>query len=348
MTGTLVLNYPVNFVIPEQYLWEDMRFGHADQIDEQKLSQYAVGTRNAWVSRTYFHLSSLGVDVTHSPTPDRTAINVVAPRDFGRRDRHPDDFIIVPRCDSHRPMLANYTLTQCAAAPENTTTSYMPLWPQANIRARDHVTRQGISRLSFKGRLANLEPPFRSQAFIDQLSAMGVELALDDFDALQGQHDWGDYTDSDVVLAVRNLTQRDALHKPPSKLVNAWFGETPAILGPEPAFRSIRQSDLDYCEVFTPEDVIAVLRKLRETPALFEAMIENGRKRREAYTVTQRAAAWVDVINTRAGPLFDQWQRKSPITRRLVWSSMMVTEPMSKRYYRHYIGRGQRILDMET
>ena len=92
----------------------------------------------------------------------------------------------------------------------------------------------------------------------------------------------------------------------------------------------------------------AKLRKLRETPALFEAMIENGRKRREAYTVTQRAAAWVDVINTRAGPLFDQWQRKSPITRRLVWSSMMVTEPMSKRYYRHYIGRGQRILDMET
>lgn len=339
------LNYPVNFVIPEDHLWEHVRQGKIEEIDEKKLSEYAVGTRNVWVGRTYFHLMQAVGNVSRSATPRKDAINVVAPRDFGRRDRRPDDFVVVPRCDSHRPMLANYRVVQCAAVPTDARTSYMPLWPQANIRPRDHEARSGVTRLAFKGRLSNLAPAFRSQEFIDRLSAIGVELVLDAFTGFQGDHDWGDYTDSDVTLAVRDKTYRDALHKPPSKLVNAWFGETPAIMGPEPAFQSIRKSPLDYVEVVTPDQVITALRDLRDNPKLYQAMIENGRQRRKDFTVESLTLEWARIFNERVGPLFEQWQRKSRVQKRLIWATMMIEEPISKRYYQYYITHGRRILD---
>jgi hypothetical protein len=47
---------------------------------------------------------------------------------------------------------------------------------------------------------------------------------------------WHDYSTDDLVLAVRDLTEKDALVKPASKLVNAWIAGVPALLGPEPAF----------------------------------------------------------------------------------------------------------------
>ena len=135
------------------------------------------------------------------------------------------------------------------------------------------------------------------------------------------------------------------MHKPPSKLVNAWFGETPAIMGPEPAFQSIRKSPLDYVEVITPDQVITALRDLRDNPKLYQTMIENGRQRRKDFTVESLTSEWVRIFNERVGPLFEQWQRKSRVQKRLIWATMMIEEPISKRYYQYYITHGRRILD---
>ena len=129
------------------------------------------------------------------------------------------------------------------------------VWPAACDRGR-------IETLAFKGRAFNLHEPFRSPEFRAALEGLGVRLALDFNDETRA-HGWHDYSEADLVLAVRDLTKQDALIKPASKLVNARIAGTPAILGPEPAFRDLRRSDLDYFEVRTPEDVLAAVRRLK-------------------------------------------------------------------------------------
>ena len=42
----------------------------------------------------------------------------------------------------------------------------------------------------------------------------------------------------------------------PSKLINAWLAGCPGILGPESAFQQLRESELDYIEARTVDDIV--------------------------------------------------------------------------------------------
>ena len=338
------LRYPVHFVAPEAAIWPELRGESIGEIDGETLSARALDTLNVWVVRTFYELRRRGNDVTIAPAPRSHAINVAAPRDFGRRQRSPEDFVVIPRCDAHRQMLANFSLVQNPAIPAGIQQDWMAHWPQAGIRPRD-PGRTGLSRVAFKGRTINLDSAFRSPPFLERLGELGVRFENDAFEGLQGDHSWSDYREVDAVLAVRNLTVRDALHKPPSKLVNAWFADVPAILGPEPAYRALRESDLDYIEVRTPDEALAAIERLRGVPGLYAAMVENGRRRREAFTADRIAARWVHLLNTRAGPLFERWKRRPAAYRHLVRGAMFLAEPVSKRWYQYYIRNGRRILD---
>jgi hypothetical protein len=77
-------------------------------------------------------------------------------------------------------------------------------------------------------------------------------------------NEWHDYSDTDVVLAIREL-DRDNLWqgKPASKLYNAWHAGVPAILGYVSAFRSERETKLDYLQATSVREVILALKKLK-------------------------------------------------------------------------------------
>jgi hypothetical protein len=273
-------------------------------------------------------------------------INVVSPRNFGRRQRFLDHFILVPQADSHRSMLANFTCLQCSAAPQGKNVSYVPHWPQVGIRPRMHEKRNGITRLGYRGLLLNLDAAFRSDEFLAALKERGIEF---DFDKVSGDqtstHDWGNYADVDAVLAVRNLTVRSSFNKPASKLINAWFGEVPALLGPEPAFRDLRRSELDYIEVKAPAEVLHAIDRLRQTPHLYERMVENGRARREEFSVESIRHRWIEVLENEARPAFEKWQRRPRFLKAVDWMYMCMAEPVSKKRYKRAIRQGPRILD---
>ena len=67
--------------------------------------------------------------------------------------------------------------------------------------------------------------------------------------------------------------------KPASKLVNAWAAGVPAMLGPEPAYRELRSSPLDFLETPAAEAVLDAIDRLRGEPGLYAAMAENGLRR---------------------------------------------------------------------
>ena len=150
-------------------------------------------------------------------------------------------------------------------------------WPQPGLLSRLPGRGDRVERIVFKGADYNLWEPFAGAEFRQALAMLGVEFRIDSWPEDRRQCRWHDYQDTDLVLAVRNLTEMDYYIKPASKLINAWHAGTPALLGPEPAFQALRRSELDYVEIRTPEEAVQAVRRLKEDPKLYRTMVENGR-----------------------------------------------------------------------
>lgn len=336
---------PLNFVHAGFPLWPELSEPDLPTIAPDRLAELCQGNRNSWLLRTYYELRRQGVAATHATQLDRGAINFVAPRDFGRRQRRLDAFIVIARGDAHLPMLANYVVEQNQQNGAQRARGSIPFWPQPGIIPRDPSRGSSIAKVGFKGRLINIDASVQSEAFQSELRKRGVELELDAFEGLVGKHNWNDYRSTDLVMGLRNLTHYDAGKKPASKLVNAWFAEVPALLGPEPAYGELRRSELDYIEVKGPNDVLQALDALQASPDRYQAMIENGKERRRGFTEEALVKRWVELLRDHIVPAFERWRRR-PLPVRAAESLFgILAEGVSVRRDRHLCFSGDRILD---
>lgn len=336
---------PVNFVVADEFVWPELRADSDEIIPDERLSKLSGGIKNNWLLRTCYHLRQAGILATICAEPDPEAINFYSIFDYGRRECRPDVFALVPRGDGHFPMLADFIVNQNGIRVRSSNEDWIPHWPQPGILKRNPSRAGDLRTVVFKGRMFNITGALQSNSFASKLNALGFEFHIDAFDPVSGKHAWNDYQNADVVLAVRNLTQKDALKKPPSKLVNAWFAEVPALLGPEPAFQELRKSDLDYIEVRSENDILAALRHLKENPSLYEDMVENGRQRREAFSEEALTQAWIDLLNGPIHRCFEAWRCQPRAMRFFNFGKKLLLEPMSKRIDKYHIKHGKRILD---
>lgn len=342
------LKHPVHFVCPKGSLWPELENWQGTPLNDQVLSDRSGGTLHSWSLRTYYHLKLLGENVTVSDTPLRNAINFASIRDLGRKQRKLTAFLLIPQGDAHHSQMANYRILQNGINANHDSVSVIWHWPQPGIRRRDPARKDRVDRLCFKGRLLNLDAAFQADSFISELRNMGVEFEIDAFNGIRGKHNWNDYKNSDAVLAVRNLTVYDANKKPASKLVNAWFAELPAILGPEPAYQEIGTKNEDYLEVRTPNEAIEAIRALKQNPDLFRKIVVNGVKRREAFTehtITQR---WIDVLNGPVAEAFEQWQRLPKLAKVASSVKGIMRESDARKKDKIAITSGKRLLENET
>jgi hypothetical protein len=176
----------------------------------------------------------------------------------------------------------------------------MPHWPQPGLRPRDPGRGERLERVAFKGFAANLHPELRTPGWRRALAERGLAWEEDSTEftprGALAPLDWEEYTEVDALVALRPPARLRGRDKPPSKLVNAWLAGVPAILGPEPAFRELRRSPLDYLEVATPREALAALERLRAEPDLYRAMVENGRVRGREYGREALVARWAELL----------------------------------------------------
>lgn len=339
------LNQPVHFVAPADVVWPELLDWDGSKIDDQVLSDRSGGILHSWVLRTYYQLRLIGEKVTLSDTLRQDAINIVSPRDFGRRQRDLRSFVVVPQGDAHHSRLANFRILQNGVRPLDDAAAVIWHWPQPGIVARDPSRGDRVERLCYKGRLLNLDERFRTDAFIADLQARGITFEIDAYSGLRGEHSWNDYANSDAVLAVRNLTHYDADKKPASKLVNAWFADIPALLGPEPAYRELGTPGKDYLEVRSASDALDAVISLRSNPDLFRSLIENGRTRRKAYTEPALTTLWLDTLNGPIAHHFARWQRRPALSRASEVVKGLIREPRARAYDKRALASGARLLD---
>nr|WP_293095419.1 hypothetical protein [Okeania sp. SIO2F4] len=128
---------------------------------------------------------------------------------------------------------------------------------------------------------------------------------------------WNDYTNIDLIIAVRSFENKDPyINKPASKLVNCWRAGVPAILAPESSFIACRKSELDFMIIKSFEDTINAVKTLKSNPELYLKMITNGLERAKEFTPEIVKEQWVNFFDNVAFPAYDQWQSFSPIYKR--------------------------------
>jgi hypothetical protein len=302
------LPYPVTFVLRDVGPWKHLLEPGLPPPVEAHANLYMKADDN-WCAQTYVQLRRRGLDVRFADHIIPGEICVTTANQLGISGRTYRCYLVACRHDRARPEIAEQRIVQNRLNILDSTDHYLPHWPQPGLIPRDPSRGDRIETLVYKGMAINLAGPFHRDAFKAELAKLGVQLIIDTGEYDDRHHSWNDYSQADLVLAVRDVTEYDLSIKPPSKLINAWHAGTPALLGPEPAYRQLRESDLDYIEVRTPEQAIEAVRRLKEDPILYRRMVDHSRIRAANFTADAIAHQWRDLL---AGPIakgYERWKR---------------------------------------
>lgn len=283
--------------------------------------QASIGEgKYSWTLQTFLQLHDAGLDcaLVHD-FPDRGI--VVSHRDFLPVFLlpRPDVFLVCIKPDRKAHPWAHHYVVQnardsVARDPRWAAfTTTIPFWPQPSLLPRDETRRTTCDRVAYIGRELNLASQLRDGNAAQLLEPLGLEWVTPPLPQ------WNDYRDIDVTVSVRTFDSDrpncDPVmapdSKPPSKLVNSWLAGVPAIIGAESAYQNIRESDLDFLEVESVDEMVEALRRLRGDASLYRRMVQHGRRRAADYTVEAIRERWLralreDVMRTRR-----RWQRRS-------------------------------------
>jgi hypothetical protein len=283
--------------------WPDLDDLTEDDVDAQAM-RFRGGVNN-WVVQTYLRLktslASAGIVATIGETLVPACVNV-AHRDCLNRLLTPyfRSFVVGIRADRPPVFLCNVEVVQNDLQPRTARTAFVNFWPQPGLVARDAARGSRVERMAYFGRSSSVPAWFHDPAWHAALAAIGVTFEI-------REARWFDYADVDVVLAHRVEAPTMLRQKPASKLTNAWRAGVPALLADEPAYASLRASDLDYIAIDSPTDVLAALRRLRAMPARYAAMAANGRSRGAAFSVAAVKAQWMRFLLFRVLPEAVDW-----------------------------------------
>lgn len=315
-TSLTPLPFPVTFVCNYPQKWPELFSSTTlDSLPKpSEIHSRIITNEDCWIILTYLYLKQRHLNVSISDRFIPGEICVVSSIDFRIKQKTFSSFVVGCRSDGHKPVLCNFAIVQNQANVESKTDVFIPHWPQPGLNPRNQKRGNRIENLVFKGNEGNLYEAFRSPEFIRELENLGVRLVISPKPKNQPV-EWHDYSDADLVIAVRDLPQKDYLVKPASKLVNAWMAGVPAILGMEPAFAHLRQDPLDYIEVRTPQQAIDAIRRLKTEPSLYQHMIANGLKRSEDFTVDRIAQQWHNVLGGSVAQRYSFWRQRTQFSR---------------------------------
>jgi hypothetical protein len=312
--------------------WPDL-----DDLEESDIPAHAARFRggvNNWIVQTYLRvrapLAAVGMTPTISEEFIPECVNV-AHRDCLNRLFTPYflSFVVGIRADRAPVHWCEIEVVQNELEPETPRTQYLNFWPQPGLIARDPARGCRVERVAYLGRASNAPAWFFDPAWHAALAAMGMVFEIRD-------DRWFDYSDVDVVLALRNETPTMLRQKPASKLINAWHAGTPALLADEPAYASLLRSSLDYLSIDSPAEALAWLAHLRASPAHYAAMVDNGHQRSVDYSIYTTRAQWMRFLLDRVVPEAMAWRaaRRGAVEVRLSHLARATRQKLAAKHFK--------------
>ena len=315
---------PIYFYFPHLQLGVSSLPATASSYWQWQCSQHSISPMQSggcfWTLQTYLYLNDAGFPCQLvAEMPDEGI--VVTHRDYLVDSFQPGAklLLVCLRADVDRHPYAQLHVVQNPhqaiprGALELWESHFIPHWPQPSIIPRDPQRGDTFENVTFLGNEINLVPEFRSSAWYDRLTDLGLT-----FQQKLNHDEWHDYSSTDVILAIRSMgRENDWRGKPASKLYSAWHSGVPAILGHESAFQTERNSDLDYLEATSLAEVIAALSRLKADRQLRDRMAENGWLRAQETQPEVMVKRWQDFVINSAVPAYQEWGRMTNLQRQL-------------------------------
>lgn len=254
--------------------------------------------RADWTLQTYLRLKEAGADIELATGNHPPKDGIVIAHADSFHWLGPKPFRVCIGGDRTFSVEADLYVVQNLDDPRKPA-YFIPFWPQFGLIPRKEGRR--IENVVYYGWKEQLAPELRRPEFTEAVARLGLTVRYMYEDAKR--QSWCDYSEADIVLAVRGFGGDPYNRKPATKLYNAWTAGAPAILGCESAYTALRTSPLDYLEARSPKEVLERMADLRN-PQLYEQMVENGRKRAAEFTVaaiTKRWLAFLERLETEHG-----------------------------------------------
>lgn len=269
-----------------------------------------------WTVQSFIQLATRGFPCRLTPSWPQEGI-VLAHSDFLRADSKPSSrlFVVELKPDRHlHCAYANFVVAQnrhdhllAARRPFAPKGLVVPFWPQPGLVPRDTGRGDRFENACFMG---------NAHEFIEDVGSLeralrGLGLAWQ----MPPVERWYDYSEADVIIAVRRNSSTMVDRKPSSRLTNAWLAGVPAVLSPDSAFEDMRRSELDYLRATDIGDVVDAVKVLIADPQRRSAMARNGLQRASEFNAEMITGFWVKAIESQIIPEYVRWRKSSRLKR---------------------------------
>ena len=308
----------VHFYLPERYLpnldrQEAWRSGKITQLEEGG----KIACAQCWIFQTWLALQQSGfpAHLTHSIPSEGVLVTLTncAGNDFRAFDRVffvgvVADYLAHPRAQLH-------VVQNAAHARRLWNAAYIPLWPHPNLITRDAARADRFENVCFFGDRANLARELAGERWQRKLKdELGVNFIV------CGADRWHDYSEADCVAAVRGFGRSAYLHKPATKLYNAWLAGVPFVGGMDSAYAEDGEPGRNFLRAATPDELFGHIRRLKQDPALRDRLVAAGRVAARNFTSEAILGRWKDFLDDTVQGSAERWRRKGRTARRIFFS----------------------------
>jgi hypothetical protein len=313
----------VHFYLPERYLpdpgrQEAWRSGKITQLEEAG----KIACAQCWIYQTWLALERSGfpANLTHSLPSDGTlvALTNCVSADFRASERV--FFVGVVADHVAHPRAHLHLVQNKAHAQRLWSSAFMPLWPHPNLIPRNPARLDRFENVCFFGESANLARELADSSWRKRLrDKLGLNFVV------CGADRWHDYSEADCVVAVRGFGRSVYIHKPATKLYNAWLAGVPFIGGMDSAYAADGRPGRDFLQASTTDELFARIRVLQERPALREQLVAAGKISARNFSFEATLDRWKRLLDHTVPELAARWRRKSVAGRRVVLALQTVS-----------------------
>ncbi len=324
-----------HFILNDTTRWQDILSGAKPKPAEIK--NRIITGEDIWVLLTYLHLYHAGYDVTVGSEGREDKINVIDGVKSRPRNTFSNFFYIACRTDAHYPFFGHFVLHQNLIRSEHKNEIYIPQWPQPGLIKRDPKRGNDIQTVAFFGQpVRNLSEEFQSADFKSKLKAKGIEFII------KGKNnnnvEWHDYSNVDLVIAVRDVPVELLKIKPVNKVTNAWLADSLCITGDEPAVEAAFANKDAVLHATTTDGVISIIDLLKNNPDIFSLLREEGRNLAQDYSEDSILKKWID-IETNINTTFQAWKKSSKLKKDINYIHRRILNRISKTKHKWTISR---------
>lgn len=192
---------------------------------------------------------------------------------------------------------------------------YIPLWPQTKLIPRLPERGSRVENIAYVGSRSQLAQEFHDQKWSDTLENLGYQWM-----PLFSPTQWNDYSQIDVVIAVRNFKSNNIYkYKPASKLINCWRAGVPALLPSESAYMAEKKSELDFLMIDSIDSTINSIEKLKNNSNLYQSIVDNGFKRIQEFTPEHLTKQWLNYFDQFVYSYYERWKILSKSERKAMF-----------------------------